>query len=53
MENQIIDWKEKWKDEYLVWICGFANAQGGRLKIQVSQPKCCPLKSGSMNGASE
>ena len=28
-ENQNIDYKRIWKDEYLQWICGFANAQGG------------------------
>ena len=33
MEHQIIDWKSKWDDEFLKWICGFANAQGGRLEI--------------------
>ena len=33
MENQNIEWKEKWRDEYLEWICGFANAQGGILEI--------------------
>ena len=32
-ENQIVEWKEKWKDDYLAWICGFANAQGGTLCI--------------------
>ena len=30
MESQNIEWKESWRDEYLKWICGFANAQGGR-----------------------
>ncbi len=25
-ENQHIEWKEYWRDEYLKWICGFANA---------------------------
>ena len=25
--------KEKWKDEYLKWICGFANSQGGTIYI--------------------
>lgn len=24
-ENQNIEWKAKWKDDYLEWICGFAN----------------------------
>lgn len=28
-ESQNIEWKESWRDEYLKWICGFANAQGG------------------------
>jgi ATP-dependent DNA helicase RecG len=32
-ENQNIEWKQSWRDEYLKWICGFANAQGGVLMI--------------------
>ena len=32
-ENQHIEWKESWRDEYLKWICGFANAEGGVLEI--------------------
>lgn len=32
-ECQTIEWKSKWKDEYLEWICGYANAQGGKLYI--------------------
>ncbi len=32
-ENQNIEWKTCWKDEYLKWICGFANAQGGKIYI--------------------
>ena len=32
-ENQNIEWKETWHDEYLKWINGYANAQGGRLYI--------------------
>jgi ATP-dependent DNA helicase RecG len=32
-EQQIIEYKSIWKDEYLKWICGFANAQGGTLVI--------------------
>lgn len=32
-ENQNIEWKESWRDEYLKWICGFANAEGGTLII--------------------
>lgn len=32
-ENQNIEWKESWRNEYLKWICGFANAQGGKIYI--------------------
>lgn len=32
-ENQNIEYKESWRDEYLKWICGFANAQGGKIFI--------------------
>lgn len=34
-EDQNIDFKRIWKDEYLQWICGFANAQGGKLYIGI------------------
>ncbi len=30
-ESQNVEWKESLRDEYLKWICGFANAQGGNL----------------------
>lgn len=32
-EQQNIEWKQSWRDEYLKWICGFANAQGGKILI--------------------
>ena len=32
-EHQTIEWKESWHDEYLEWICGYANAYGGTLYI--------------------
>lgn len=32
-EHQTIEWKESWHDEYLEWICGYANAYGGILYI--------------------
>ena len=32
-ENQHVEWKASWRDEYIKWICGFANAQGGSLVI--------------------
>ncbi len=34
-EQQDLEWKREWKDEYLAEICGFANAQGGRLLVGV------------------
>ena len=33
LESQNIEYKTIWKDEYLKWICGFANAQGGTIFI--------------------
>jgi ATP-dependent DNA helicase RecG len=33
MEKQNIEWKSMWKDEYLKWVCAFANTQGGELHI--------------------
>lgn len=32
-ESQNIEYKESWRDEYLKWICGFANAKGGKVYI--------------------
>ena len=32
-ESQHTEWKQNWRDEYLRWICGFANAEGGVLVI--------------------
>ena len=31
LENQNNEFKESWRDEYIKWICGFANADGGKL----------------------
>jgi len=32
-ESQQTEWKELWRDDLLRWVCGFANAEGGRLEI--------------------
>ncbi|MCH8569589.1 MAG: putative DNA binding domain-containing protein [Balneolales bacterium] len=32
-ESQNIEFKKNWRDEYLKWICGFANAYGGTMFI--------------------
>jgi len=36
-ENQNIEMKENWRDDYIKWICGFANAQGGKLIIGINE----------------
>ena len=38
-ESQNIEFKESWNDKYLQWICGFANAQGGRIYIGVNDSR--------------
>ena len=35
-ENQNIEYKESWRTEYLKWLCGFANAQGGTIYVGVN-----------------
>lgn len=35
MENQNIEYKESWRDEYIKWICGFANAFGGKIYVGI------------------
>jgi ATP-dependent DNA helicase RecG len=32
-EQQNIEWKQSWRDEYLKWICAFTNTEGGKLFI--------------------
>jgi len=39
VESQNVEYKESWRDEYLKWICGFANAQGGKLYIGINDNK--------------
>lgn len=34
-EQQNKEYKQSWRDEYLKWICGFANAQGGLIFIGI------------------
>ena len=35
MEAQNIEYKRDWSDEYIKWICGFANSQGGKIYIGI------------------
>ncbi len=32
-ESQNIERKRSWHDDYLKWVCGFANAVGGTIFI--------------------
>jgi ATP-dependent DNA helicase RecG len=34
-EQQNIEYKQSWHDDYLKWVCGFANAQGGVIYIGI------------------
>ena len=34
-ENHNTEYKRIWRDEYLKWVCGFANAQGGKFYIGI------------------
>ncbi|MDY0077936.1 MAG: ATP-binding protein [Bacteroidales bacterium] len=34
-ETQNIEYKQSWHDEYLKWVCGFANAIGGMIYIGI------------------
>ena len=34
-ENQAVEWKSSWRDEFLKWICGFTNSNGGKLLIGI------------------
>ena len=38
-EGLNIEYKESWRDEYLKWICGFANASGGKIYIGVNDDR--------------
>lgn len=35
-EKHIIEYKKIWKDDWLEWICGMANADGGTIYIGIS-----------------
>jgi ATP-dependent DNA helicase RecG len=34
-ESHNIEYRSSWRDEYLKWVCGFANAQGGTMYIGI------------------
>jgi len=37
MESKHTEWKETWRDDYLRWVCCFANALGGRLLLESNE----------------
>ncbi|MDD7203675.1 MAG: ATP-binding protein [Coriobacteriaceae bacterium] len=39
-ENDNIEYKSSWRDEWLKWVCGFANARGGAIYIGVDDGGC-------------
>ena len=41
MESQNIEYKKTWRDEYLKWICAFANTEGGKLYIGIDDNGNC------------
>lgn len=43
-ESQNVEFKQGWHDDYLKWICGFANAGGGSLFVGINdEGKVCGL----------
>ena len=36
-ESQNVEYKRSWHDEYLKWVCGFANAKGGTIWIGIDE----------------
>ena len=49
-ENQNTEWKESWRDDYLRWVCGFANAEGGGVWVTFAFAPAKPLARGEKWG---
>ena len=39
METDCVEFKRSWRDEWLKWICAFANSEGGILYIGIDEKK--------------
>ena len=37
METDCVEFKRSWRDEWLKWICAFANSEGGTLYIGIDE----------------
>ena len=48
-ENQNVEYKETWRTEYLKWICGFANAQGGTVDTLMQPHESIPYNENIAN----
>ena len=44
-ENQHTEYKLLWRDEYLRWVCAFANADGGELWVGVDEDRITKRRS--------
>ena len=38
-ESQNVEYKRIWRDDYLRWICGYANAEGGTIWLGIEDDK--------------
>ena len=38
-ESHNVEYKRSWHDEYLRWVCGFANAKGGTIWIGIDDDR--------------
>ena len=43
-EQQNIEYKQNWHNNYLKWICEFANAQGGETHIGIEDKEDAPYR---------
>ena len=39
VETHCVEFKRSWRDEWLKWICAFANSDGGVLYIGIDEKK--------------
>ncbi|HAQ62293.1 TPA: hypothetical protein DCR49_09920 [Candidatus Delongbacteria bacterium] len=49
-EKHNVEYKQSWHDDYLKWVCGFANAQGGFVSIlQKAQKQIAVINEAKFN----
>ena len=47
-EQQNIEYKQSWHDDYLKWVCGFANLPAGRQELENDEEE--KVKANNRNG---